>query len=148
MVHIPLGDRKCAVSELSLNNPEIDFPSCKEGCTGMTKPMDVNPLCYAPLYSMTRGEFTHIAAVNTLALVTREEEALIIVGPGGYPVIKLPRCLPINPNNPTLATLAFEYSDGTSFRIDVTHPKVQDLRAAQLAAEGEHEDHAVPPPCD
>lgn len=143
VVQVSVCHRKGRVTKLPLNDAYIDSAPCQFASSRVPKAMDVDSPIYAPEYRVTCGKFAHVAGIEASALVACEEESLCIIGPGGYPVIKLPRCLSVNPDYPALASFTLEYSDGSIFRVDVTHPKAEDFLAPQLCPECQQKDAAV-----
>jgi hypothetical protein len=143
VVQISVCHRKRRVAKLPLNDADIDPTPCQFASARVPKAMDVDSPIYAPEYRVTSGQFTHIAGVEATALVACEEQSLCIIGPGGYPVIKLPRCLSINPDYPALAAFTLEYSDGSIFRVDVAHPEAKHFLAPQLCPECQKKDATV-----
>ena len=133
------------MSRLPADDSDVHISFREETGPRVSERMDVDPLADTPEYTVTVSNLADIGSTNSLALVACKEQSVVITGPGGYPRIELPARFPVDPNDPTLATLSFEYSNGLSFRVDVRNSKAQHLRAAELAAKGEGEDQAVPP---
>ena len=129
MIEVAVCDCQRAMSKLLLDDADIHVGCGQFASSRVPKAMHVDTSVYAPEYRMTCGEFSHVACMKGHALVAREEETIVIVGPGGYPAINLPSGLCVNSSDPALSTLSFEYSDGTVFRIDVTHSQREDLKA-------------------
>lgn len=143
VVKVSVCHRKGRVTQLPLNDADIDSSPCQFASARVPKAMDVDAPVYAPQYRVTSGQFSHVAGVQGTALVACEEEALCIIGPGGYPVVKLPRCLSVNPDYPALTAFTLEYSDGSIFRVHVAHSKAEDFLAPQLCPECQKKDAAV-----
>lgn len=143
MIEITVSHCEGRVAKLPLNDADIDPHPCQFASTRVSKPMNVDAPVYAPEYRVASGKFAHVAGIEATALVACEQEALCIVGPGGYPIVKLPRCLSVDPDYPALASLTLEYGNGSVFRINVAHPKSEYLTAPQLCAQCKQEDAAI-----
>ena len=131
------------MAQLPLNDPDVHPCIGEPACPSMPEPMHMDTACYAPEYRVSRGEFAHVTGVEWSALVRCEEEVLIIHGPGGFPIIQLPRCVCVNPDYPSLTSLSFEYSDGSAYSVYVAHPQSEHLAATQLCPQCQKKDAAV-----
>ena len=132
------------MTKLLRNDPNFDTVLNERYSSLMPEHVAMDAFSYPPDYRVALGNFSHVRSIKGAAIVTHEDESIRVCFPGGHVSVDLPERIVVNPDDPTLASLAVKYTDGRVFKVKVAHPKREDFRTPKLSAEREKENTFVP----
>lgn len=142
MVKIPIRNRERTMTQLPLNDPQVEPRRCEFASPGMPEPVKMHPLTDTCLLGVTLEHFPHVGVGEATAPV-RTKQNVTLSPANGKPFVHLPDGFVVDADHTTLTALTLQYSDGSSITVNVADSKIESLVAPKLTTKVDSDESPV-----
>lgn len=146
VIEIPICDSERAMTELPLDDANVDPGVGQFARTSVPEPVYVNSLLNTSLLRVTLEHAADIGVREPPSFVSTEYE-VTIEWADSNPFADSLEGLLVGSDHPTLTALTLEYSDGVTIEVDVAKSKVKCFVAPKLTPQVDHQKGFVANAC-